>query len=104
MTGPIHLGQEQRLERMLPRRLRRPGMDLASLIEALADPAAYPHAVGQVEVRQTHISVVFLAGGYAYKLKKSVNPGFLDFSTRKKRLHFCHEEVRLNRRLAPEVY
>jgi aminoglycoside phosphotransferase family enzyme len=79
-------------------------MELPRLIEALSDPAAYPYAVGRVEVRQTHISAVFLAGPYAYKLKKPVNPGFLDFSTLEKRLHYCREEVRLNRRLAPQVY
>ncbi len=53
---------------------------------------------------QTHISVVFLAGAYAYKVKKPVNQGFLDFTTLEKRRHFCHEEVRLNRRLAATVY
>jgi aminoglycoside phosphotransferase family enzyme/predicted kinase len=79
-------------------------MDLPGLIEALSRPAAYPYPVGPVEVRQTHISAVFLAGPYAYKVKKPVNPGFLDFSTLEKRLHFCEEEVRLNRRLAPQVY
>jgi hypothetical protein len=57
-----------------------------------------------VEVRQTHISVVFLAGDYVYKIKKPVQLGFLDFSTLEKRRHYCDEEVRLNRRLAPEVY
>jgi aminoglycoside phosphotransferase family enzyme/predicted kinase len=79
-------------------------MDLTYLIEALSNPAVYPHPVEQVEVRQTHISVVFLAGAHAYKLKKPVNPGFLDFTTVAKRLHFCREEIRLNRRLAPDVY
>src|SRR6516165_7816820 len=79
-------------------------MDLPRLIVALSDPAAYPYPVGAVEVRQTHISAVFLAGPYAYKVKKPVNPGFLDFSTLEKRHHFCEEEVRLNRRLAPDVY
>lgn len=79
-------------------------MDLAELIEALSAPAAYPHSVDKAEVRQTHISVVFLAGEYVYKIKKPVNPGYLDFSTLDKRLHFCREEVRLNRRLAPDVY
>src|SRR3974377_1705594 len=79
-------------------------MDLPRLIEALSEPAAAPPAVEAVEVRQTHISVVFLAGPYAYKVKKPVNPGFLDFSTLEKRRHFCEEEVRLNRRLAPQVY
>ncbi len=79
-------------------------MDLPHVIEALSDPTAYPYPVGAVEVRQTHISAVFLAGPYAYKVKKPVNPGFLDFSTLEKRRHFCEEEVRLNRRLAPQVY
>ena len=79
-------------------------MDLAQLIEALSDPAAYPDPVGEVEVRQTHISAVFLAGPYVYKVKKPVEFGFLDFSTLAKRRHYCEEEVRLNRRLAPEVY
>jgi aminoglycoside phosphotransferase family enzyme/predicted kinase len=79
-------------------------MDLAELIDALSAPAAYPQPVEKVEVRQTHISVVFLAGEYVYKLKKPVKPNFLDFSTLEKRLHYCREEVRLNRRLAPDVY
>jgi aminoglycoside phosphotransferase family enzyme/predicted kinase len=79
-------------------------MELSQLIEALSDPTAYPYPVKAVEVRQTHISAVFLAGPYAYKVKKPVNPGFLDFSTLEKRRHFCDEEVRLNRRLAPQVY
>jgi aminoglycoside phosphotransferase family enzyme/predicted kinase len=79
-------------------------MELSYLIENLATPAAYPYPVSTVEVRQTHISAVFLAGEYVYKLKKPVAPGFLDFATLDKRLHFCTEEVRLNRRLAPDVY
>ncbi len=79
-------------------------MELDSLIEALCDPAAYPYAVPAVEVRHTHISVVFLAGPYVYKIKKPVELGFLDFSTLEKRRHFCEEEVRLNIRLAPQVY
>jgi aminoglycoside phosphotransferase family enzyme/predicted kinase len=62
----------------------------------------YP--VEDVEVRHTHISVVFLAGPYVYKIKKPVDLGFLDFSTLAKRHHFWDEEVRLNRRLAPHVY
>src|SRR5262245_9747195 len=78
--------------------------DLLSLIEAMSSPPAYPHPVGTVEVRQTHISVVFLAGTFAYKVKKPVLFDFLDFSTLDKRRHFCEEEVRLNRRLAADVY
>ena len=79
-------------------------MDTRRLIEELSLPSAYPHPVDAVEVRQTHISVVFLAGPLAYKVKKPVAPGFLDFSTLERRRHFCEEEVRLNRRLAPHVY
>ncbi len=79
-------------------------MELAHLIEALSNAAAFSHPVEEVEVRHTHISVVFLAGPFAYKVKKSVNLGFLDFSSLEKRRHFCEEEVRLNRRLAPRVY
>src|SRR5689334_12149222 len=79
-------------------------MDLTQLIKSLSDPAAYPETFEEVEVRQTHISAVFLVGPYVYKLKKPVEFGFLDFSTLAKRRHYCDEEVRLNRRLAPEVY
>ena len=55
-------------------------------------------------VRETHIGVVFLVGERVYKLKKSVDMGFLDFSTRCRRLAVCRREVELNRRLAPDVY
>jgi aminoglycoside phosphotransferase family enzyme/predicted kinase len=79
-------------------------MDTRRLIEQLSLPSAYPHPVDAVETRQTHISVVFLAGPFAYKIKKPVALGFLDFSTLERRRHFCEEEVRLNRRLAPHVY
>jgi aminoglycoside phosphotransferase family enzyme/predicted kinase len=79
-------------------------MDLKTLLDALSRPAAYPHSVAAVEVRQTHISIVFLAGDRVYKIKKPVEMGFLDFRTLERRRHFCQEEVRLNRRLAPSVY
>jgi aminoglycoside phosphotransferase family enzyme/predicted kinase len=79
-------------------------MQCRDLTEALAEPSAYPQVVDRVEVRQTHISVVFLAGALAYKIKKPVDLGFVDYSTLERRRHFCEEEVRLNRRLAPEVY
>lgn len=75
-----------------------------SLVEALHNPACYDHPVERVELVETHISWVFLAGDFAYKLKKPVDFGFLDFSTLAKRRHFCHEEVRLNRRFAPQLY
>jgi aminoglycoside phosphotransferase family enzyme/predicted kinase len=79
-------------------------IDLTGLIEALSRPAAYPYPADAVEVRQTHISAVFLAGPFAYKVKKPVHLEFVDFSTLATRRHFCDEEVRLNRRLAPKVY
>src|SRR5262245_13870789 len=79
-------------------------MDIAELIGALSEPRNWPIPVTDVEVRQTHISAVFMAGELVYKIKKPVRLSFLDFSTLDKRRHFCDEEVRLNRRLAPEVY
>lgn len=77
---------------------------LAELITALSQPTAYPFPVDRIDVRQTHISAVFLVGTKVFKLKKPVRLPFLDFSTLELRKHDCDEEVRLNRRLAPEVY
>ncbi|MGZ4200566.1 MAG: bifunctional aminoglycoside phosphotransferase/ATP-binding protein [Thermoleophilaceae bacterium] len=71
---------------------------------ALADPAFYPHAPEQVAVIDTHTSCVFLAGELAYKLKKPVRFGFLDYGSADARHMMCREEVRLNRRLAPRLY
>jgi aminoglycoside phosphotransferase family enzyme/predicted kinase len=79
-------------------------MDVLRLIEALSAPSAYPEPVESVEVQQTHISIVFLAGSFAYKIKKPVDLGFVSYRTLEERRHFCEEEVRLNRRLAPEIY
>lgn len=76
----------------------------AGLIEGLLNPSAYPHEVGQVELVETHISWVFLTGAFAYKIKKPVDFGFLDFTTLAKRRHYCEEEVRLNRSWAPGLY
>ena len=76
----------------------------ALLIERLAAPACYPHAVSKVRVIETHISWVLLTGEFAYKIKKPLDLGFLDFSTPDKRLAACREELRLNRRLAPDIY
>ncbi|MBP0049745.1 AAA family ATPase [Marinobacterium sp. AK62] len=77
---------------------------LPTLIESLRDPACYPHPVAKVEVIETHISWILLTGEYAYKVKKPVNFGFLDFTTLAQRRHCCEEEVRLNQRLAPDIY
>ena len=76
----------------------------SSLIQALMNREAYPHPVEKVELLETHISWVLLAGDYAYKIKKPVALGFLDFSNLDDRRHFCEEEVRLNRKWAPEIY
>jgi aminoglycoside phosphotransferase family enzyme len=75
------------------------------LIRALLTRAeCYGHPVGEVQLIETHISWVLLAGDYAYKIKKPVDLGFLDFSTLALRREACEEEVRLNRRLAPDYY
>ena len=74
------------------------------LIRALQNPAIYPHPVDQIELMETHISWVLLAGDYVYKIKKPVDLGFVDFSTLEKRRHFCQEELRLNQRHAADLY
>jgi len=73
-------------------------------VQGLKNPHCYPHPADQVRVVETHISWVVLTGSYAYKIKKPVTYSFVDFSTLERRRWFCEEEVRLNRRLAPEVY
>lgn len=80
-------------------------LNLPALIQQMLQPGFYPHEVTEpIQLIQTHISYVILTGDYAYKLKKAVNFGFLDFSTLEKRKHFCYEELRLNQRGAAELY
>src|SRR5439155_8889123 len=79
-------------------------MSQDEVVAALATSDFYPHRPRTVVHVQTHISHVFLAGPYVYKLKKAVRFPFLDFGTAALRRHFCLEEVRLNRRLSPGVY
>ncbi|ATE62208.1 bifunctional aminoglycoside phosphotransferase/ATP-binding protein [Thauera sinica] len=74
------------------------------LIRNLQRPDAFAHAVAGIACIETHISSVVLAGDFAYKLKKPLDLGFLDFSSLEKRRAACEEEVRLNRRTAPELY
>ena len=74
------------------------------LVTALLDPGRYPHAAKRVHLIETHISWVLLAGRYAYKIKKSVDLGFLNFTSLALRRDYCKEEIRLNRRLAPQLY
>ncbi len=74
------------------------------LIEALLKSRPYSHPVSSIDVIETHISWVVLTGQFAYKIKKAVDFGFLDFSTLKRRRHYCEEELRLNRQWAPSLY
>jgi len=74
------------------------------LIKALQNPELYDHPVREFQVLETHISWVILTGDYAYKIKKPMDFGFLDFSTLDRRKHFCGEELRLNKRLADSLY
>ncbi|MGZ3445527.1 MAG: hypothetical protein ACXWLG_08535, partial [Myxococcaceae bacterium] len=81
-----------------------PGSAAAHLGEVLASlsrPEAYPHPVDGVTVVQTHVSVVFLAGSFAYKVKKPVHFDFLDAHLLERRAEMCAQEVALNRRLSP---
>ncbi len=76
-----------------------------ALIQQMMQPGFYPHPVTEpIELIQTHVSYVFLTGDYAYKVKKPVNFGFLDFSTLERRQHFCLAELRMNQPIAPEIY
>ena len=70
----------------------------------MEDPGFYPHPANRVEIRETHISKVFLVGEYVYKIKKPLNLGFLDFTTLEKRRYYCLQEVALNRRLSVDIY
>ena len=74
------------------------------LIEGLRRPGAYPHPTRRVELLETHCAWVLLTGEFAFKIKKPVDFGFLDYSTLEKRRFFCQEEIRLNRRFAPQIY
>jgi uncharacterized protein len=74
------------------------------LIAALMDPTAYPEPTREVALIQTHISWVLLTDGFAYKVKKPVDFGFLNFTTLRRRHHYLNEELSLNRRLCPEIY
>ncbi|MEQ1843311.1 MAG: kinase, partial [Verrucomicrobiales bacterium] len=74
------------------------------LLRRLHEPDCFPGPPDHVEIRQTHLSVGCLAGENVYKLKKPVCFSFVDFSTPELRNAFCEDEVRLNRRLCPQVY
>jgi aminoglycoside phosphotransferase family enzyme/adenylate kinase family enzyme len=82
------------------------GQDLQHQLikQLLKQPDCFGHAVDNIDHIETHISHLLLIGNYAYKIKKPINLGFLDFSTLEKRYHCCLEELRLNQRLAPDLY
>lgn len=79
-------------------------LTLERLLHELSRPAAYPEPVCEVRLVQTHASCVFLTGCHAYKIKKPLNLGFLDYTSLDKRRYYCERELLLNRRLCPEVY
>ncbi|MDA3922614.1 MAG: AAA family ATPase [Salinisphaera sp.] len=74
------------------------------LIESLCRPDRYPHTVDSVERIETHISTLLLAGDYVYKIKKALKLAFVDYGTLARRRACCDEEIRLNRRFAPDIY
>lgn len=78
---------------------------LPALIQQMQSPEFYPHPVEMpIRLLQTHISYILLTGDYAYKVKKPLDFGFLNYSTLEKREHFCREELRLNQRGAADLY
>jgi aminoglycoside phosphotransferase family enzyme len=81
-----------------------PDLELAAKVAFLGQSCAYPDKTSTVEVKETHMSWVFLTRLHAYKLKKPVQYPFLDFTTIEARRANCERELRLNRRLAPDVY
>lgn len=79
--------------------------NLPPVIQEMLKPGFYPHPVQEpIKLMQTHVSYILLTGNYAYKLKKAVNFGFLDYSTLELREHFCRQELEMNKRGAAEIY
>jgi aminoglycoside phosphotransferase family enzyme len=79
-------------------------LELQYKIEDLLKPEAYLHKPQKIELIQTQMSFIFLTGDYVYKVKKPVDLGYLDYTTLEKRYFFCHQELKLNRRLCPDAY
>ena len=77
---------------------------LETMVQDLLKPEAFPDPTKRVRLVQTHISLVFVADEFVYKVKKPVNFGFLDFTTLEKRAFYCRQELDLNRRLAKDIY
>lgn len=79
-------------------------LGIPSLQKSLLNPEIYPDRPRAIQFIETHISLLFLTGNYVYKVKKPVDFGFLDFTSLEKRKFFCDQEVKLNRRLSPNIY
>jgi aminoglycoside phosphotransferase family enzyme len=79
-------------------------LDTPSLQKVLLNPEIYPDHPRTIKFIETHISLLFLTGNHVYKVKKPVDFGFLDFTSLEKRKFFCEQEVKLNRRLSPDIY
>lgn len=80
------------------------GQEHALSMEGLQRPHTFPHPVTRLELHATHVSLIILTGPYAYKIKKAVRLGFIDTRTLERRRELCELELRLNRRLAPDLY
>src|SRR4051794_25276478 len=76
----------------------------AELLDFMGRPETYDPRPATVERIDTHASIVFLAGPFAYKVKRAVKYAFLDFSTLEKRRDACRNELRVNARTAPQLY
>ncbi|CAN0495865.1 unnamed protein product, partial [Discosporangium mesarthrocarpum] len=81
-----------------------PDIPQQEIISFLKNPANYPVGVETVDVHETHGAMIFLAGDFAYKIKKAVKFPYMDFSTLAKRQHFCERELSINQPGAPEIY
>lgn len=77
---------------------------MRTILKSLMKPEAYPEPTSGVDMIQTHVSWIFLTDSHAYKVKKPVDFGFLNFSTIDRRRFYCNEEVKYNRRLCPNIY
>ena len=77
---------------------------LPAHLTALLSPGAYPHPVGEIRMVETHMSWIFMTGDLAYKIKRPVQYPFVDMRTLERRQFLCAEELRLNRRFAPDLY
>lgn len=80
------------------------GSAMRELTEAFLEARAWPHPAPQIELIETHISYVLLAGDFAYKMKKPIRLPFVDFSALEVRRRCCEDELRLNRRLTDVLY